>query len=603
MATNDTAPNDTPIDYEALVRELAKSAGVDPDIAARIMRTESAGNAQARSAKGAQGLMQLMPATAAQYGVTDPLDPAQNIAAGITHLKHLQDKYPGNPLLQVAAYNAGEGAVDKAGGVPPFKETQDYVRKVLPQAFSEQGTQSAPVAQTSGLPSKAEWSAAPGNIWNAIKNPENFSTEGGVVGGSVGAALGGPPGAIGGAALGGGIGNVLKQYLQGGQVDPIEPLVEGTKQGFWEGLGTVPGALLRKTGASLYSSGAGLSRVGLKKDIPQGLQEGLEGGRFTLPIFTAGGVDRVMGRNMDKRQALYDAAQAAGKGDISPVEIARKGMPQIYAEARTGSDVPKTELHDMGQRVRDFIEQHSQVTPGRNVPPMTVQQATAAIDAQGAPITQSVQLPGFSVPPRITPNKLSIDEVSALKTGTGTRANRAFRADQAGNVPPTGARATEGIAIGAQKALEDRIPQLQGVNRSLQGDIGLKRGINPTGLSEEDWRSLGISPEVAAVIMSNGNKGGGNLLSQVIKGLPAAAATTGAASMGAGALGAGAIGLSTLMATHAVTSPLGKRLIGGSAFTAGRALPGVVRGAHALGASEEPDPQKTALLKALLGVQ
>ncbi|MBF9061463.1 transglycosylase SLT domain-containing protein [Rhodobacterales bacterium HKCCSP123] len=105
--------------------------GVSPAMVLAVMAVESAGRPEAVSSAGAQGLMQLIPATADRFGVSDPFDPAQNIAGGVAYLDWLLGEFGGDPLLALAGYNAGEGAVRNAGGVPPFAETRDYVPKVL----------------------------------------------------------------------------------------------------------------------------------------------------------------------------------------------------------------------------------------------------------------------------------------------------------------------------------------------------------------------------------------------------------------------------------------------------------------------------------------
>lgn len=104
---------------------------VSPALILAVMAVESAGRADAVSPAGAQGLMQLIPATAARFGVGDPFDPAQNIAGGAAYLTWLLAEFGGDPILALAGYNAGEGAVRRAGGVPDFPETRDYVPKVL----------------------------------------------------------------------------------------------------------------------------------------------------------------------------------------------------------------------------------------------------------------------------------------------------------------------------------------------------------------------------------------------------------------------------------------------------------------------------------------
>lgn len=104
---------------------------VSPALALAVISVESAGRADALSGAGAQGLMQLMPATAERFGVTDSLDPVQNIKGGVAFLDFLMEKFDGDPILVLAGYNAGENSIPKHNGVPPFAETRDYVPKVL----------------------------------------------------------------------------------------------------------------------------------------------------------------------------------------------------------------------------------------------------------------------------------------------------------------------------------------------------------------------------------------------------------------------------------------------------------------------------------------
>lgn len=115
---------------EALVKEAAERHRINPDLIRAVIQTESGWNAGAVSRKGAVGLMQLVPSTAQRFGVKDMFSPKQNVDAGVRYLKTLLERYNGNLELALAAYNAGEGAVDRARGVPSFRETRNYVQRV-----------------------------------------------------------------------------------------------------------------------------------------------------------------------------------------------------------------------------------------------------------------------------------------------------------------------------------------------------------------------------------------------------------------------------------------------------------------------------------------
>jgi hypothetical protein len=118
------------VDLDKLVEENAQQQGVKPELIRGVIAEESGARPCAVSWKGAQGLMQLMPATSEQFGVKDPFDPHQNVEAGTKLLKQLLTKYNNDVSLALAAYNAGEGRVDKDGGVPQIPETQNYVTDI-----------------------------------------------------------------------------------------------------------------------------------------------------------------------------------------------------------------------------------------------------------------------------------------------------------------------------------------------------------------------------------------------------------------------------------------------------------------------------------------
>jgi soluble lytic murein transglycosylase-like protein len=118
-------------DLARLVEEASRRYRLDPALVLAVVGVESGFRPSAVSPKGAQGLMQLMPRTAAALGVADPLDPEQNLDAGVRHLESLLKLYNGDLTRALAAYNAGSGAVERHGGVPPYRETRAYVKRVL----------------------------------------------------------------------------------------------------------------------------------------------------------------------------------------------------------------------------------------------------------------------------------------------------------------------------------------------------------------------------------------------------------------------------------------------------------------------------------------
>jgi soluble lytic murein transglycosylase-like protein len=120
----------SPERIDSAIEQAAARHNVDPNLVRAVIKVESNFNPHAVSAKGAMGLMQLMPATARELKVSDAFDPAQNVDAGVRHLRTLLDNFGGDPRLALAAYNAGAGAVLRHGGVPRYSETQNYVRRI-----------------------------------------------------------------------------------------------------------------------------------------------------------------------------------------------------------------------------------------------------------------------------------------------------------------------------------------------------------------------------------------------------------------------------------------------------------------------------------------
>ena len=131
----ETIPADIPLsgdcDLDWIIFRAGEKEGIDPRFIHAVIKQESRYDPKAVSSAGAQGLMQMMPATAKRFGLKDPFDPAANVEAGTKYLKWLLERFDGDVSLALAGYNAGEGSVDKYKGVPPYGETQNYVKKIV----------------------------------------------------------------------------------------------------------------------------------------------------------------------------------------------------------------------------------------------------------------------------------------------------------------------------------------------------------------------------------------------------------------------------------------------------------------------------------------
>jgi soluble lytic murein transglycosylase-like protein len=156
LSLSKAAPPESDPRIERIVDDAAARHQVDPALVKAVINTESGWNPSAVSRKGAMGLMQLIPGTAERFGVGNPYDPAQNIEGGTTYLKALLDRYHGDLSKSLAAYNAGEGAVDKSGGVPWYPETRRYVEKVTDAYFRPDSSHSPTLLSPRPAPVRKE---------------------------------------------------------------------------------------------------------------------------------------------------------------------------------------------------------------------------------------------------------------------------------------------------------------------------------------------------------------------------------------------------------------------------------------------------------------
>jgi soluble lytic murein transglycosylase-like protein len=165
----------TPSLYDGMIADAARSSAIDPKLVKSIVLIESAFNPEAVSRKGARGLMQLMPDTAFRYGVRNMFDPAENVSGGARHVAYLLGLYNGDLTRALAAYNAGEAAVARYGGVPPFDETRLYVRKGLAAYYGKSS-----LGGGFGLPAEKTWGgvkARPVRLTRDAKNRPLITTD------------------------------------------------------------------------------------------------------------------------------------------------------------------------------------------------------------------------------------------------------------------------------------------------------------------------------------------------------------------------------------------------------------------------------------------
>lgn len=136
LSNSSTINSNQNSDFNSMIKRAAEQYNLNPNLLKAVVKVESNFNPNAHSSAGAIGLMQLMPETAKSLGIDNPYDPMQNVEGGAKYLRNMLDKYNGNVNLALAAYNSGPGNVNKYGGIPPFRETQNYVKKVMKETKS-----------------------------------------------------------------------------------------------------------------------------------------------------------------------------------------------------------------------------------------------------------------------------------------------------------------------------------------------------------------------------------------------------------------------------------------------------------------------------------
>lgn len=494
------------------------------------------------------------------------------------------------------------GRLPVVGMVPQLKTLADQIREADPSiaqyddatleaAWREQyGTQTPgelEVRQT-GAPAQPSPEPTSGvdRLLAGLQNPENMPVLKGIGGGIVGGLLGGPLGAVAGAGIGGTIGDINKQAANDSVMhayDPLQSLGSGVTQAAFEAGGQALGYGGRELGGTAYAGGAGMNRAQLRQNFPTALEEGLHGGKFGTPILTASGARRAYERIAPIPGQMRAEAQAAGAKPILPSEVARQGGLPVLKEIATGAAQPRTEARAAGNDLRNFIREHSTVTPPQ----------TQWITVQ-APDGSTYQLPQ-RIPGSVVQNPIPVHsatgglDIQSLKKGLQDRSMASMKAVNADQFPGLSGRVDRGLAIGAQKTAEQRVMQttgkdLAGANRRVQGQTGLNQAMNPSFRSPQELIAMGVDPALAQVMTS-------------------APASNMRLWMDAGAMTGGALfgglpgALMAPIAAHVATSPMTRRVAGAGIYELGRTLPNAARGGRA--AFELSDDEQTALQQAI----
>lgn len=478
-----------------IVTAAAQKHGVDPDLIRGMIRQESAGNSRATSNKGAQGLMQLMPATAKDLGVTDPFDPGQNIEAGTRYMSQLLKRYGGDRNKALAAYNAGMGNVD-SGKASKFKETQDYVRRIggnldAPQSesavpsdlsrgitvtgsglkqvepdiaedFENWRSQQAPTTKPTtdadiasfnkknqdsrGFLQKLQDGTAQAILHPIDTTVDNLPAIGGAIGGMVGGAggtvagfgVGGVPGAVGGAALGGSAGEAAQQLIHRFQGKAAPSTMTGAAlniggEGALQAANEVGG---RAIGGAAKWTGKQLVKAAFKPtakmlDQSPKLVEELIANKVNP---TERGARKAFGRTTASRvkaDAAVDAADTPGN-EIDLMDIIKAlGINPKDPSLMTSFK------HVAGQAER---------TPGMNRIGRTIDNILAD-----------------------NPAKLGLKRVHQMSRAEG-KASNIFTQGNVEN-PTLDAMIHADLRTGAEIALENKVPELAGINKVTRSHL------------------------------------------------------------------------------------------------------------------------------------
>lgn len=533
----------------------AEKFGARPELVQSIIQQESGGQQSAVSPKGALGVMQVMPATAANpgFGVTpfDPKDPTQNAAGGKAYFEALLKHYNGDEQLALAAYNAGPGRVDKAGGVPNIPETQKYVKQVMDRAgnkddlswFNSIGQeQDAPSTTAAGQPGFLENVVESGKNFvsgmaNAVVHPlDTAAGLGKIAAGTAQLVL--PEGATGlddytaypkavaefyknrygsldkaghtlytdpvgaladVASVAGGVGGALKLggLARAGSIagkvaeftDPISIAGKVASR-------TIQ-PVLRNTAEHLVNVNMQVPKAIRRADKNMGISRAadvLETGRGTNPFtrLSHGGEANAIQMVEDQGVKFADllGKYDAGGGRKLSLQAVEDALNEAMAEAqRQGNAQPRVaQIRQVLENLKNNPLYH---TADQHVPASVTQVPTGAVNAQGLPITQSQQVPGYMIPGKWIDQTAS--GLNELKVNTDANLSKAYGVDVAAT---TAAEKT--LARTADKVLDTNVPGADAQNQIRARTIRARNALSEAILSKQTKRGMGLAEGLLA---------------------------------------------------------------------------------------------------------